>query len=135
MKQWMLTYPQCGTVTKQEFADVFPDATYVNCVCESHKDGTPHLHMIISLAKPLTKKALGLRVSKAYPNASKRIHYNPVRSMRHCQEYIQKEDDSPYIKGILPRKKIRGLRAIMQYYAKHPDEYRKVLESILSLEL
>lgn len=102
IKQWFLTFPKSGDITKQEFINSLTEfgcSEFAKCVEETHKDGTKHLHAIYKFQDGVTKTSLLNYFRSEFPNDWKRIHVEPVRSMLKAQKYIDKEDPSPYVVG------------------------------------
>lgn len=102
IKQWFFTFPKSGDLTRQEFINSlmeFGEAEFAKCVQETHKDGSKHLHAIYKFQNGVTKTSILKYLKDEYPNDWKRIHLEPVRSMLKAQQYVEKEDTSPYIIG------------------------------------
>lgn len=101
VKQFFITYPQSGTVTKYEFRDALlrfePD--YYTISEERHKDGNPHLHAVIRTKNKFSKAFIIKYLKEKYPDSYKRIDIQPVRSIKHSLQYLSKEDKSPLTSG------------------------------------
>lgn len=98
VKQWFFTFPQSGAVTKDEFFSVLSSISNVqkHAVCsETHEDGSPHLHALMCYDPPVTFTEIQMAMNKAYPDASKRLDYKPVRSWKNALKYVHKEDPNP----------------------------------------
>lgn len=106
MKQFFITFPKSGLVTREAFTDSLPDCVYSSCAQESHEDGSPHLHIITVFVEKITKSKLLKHLAKAYPNDNKRIQVQALRSLKHAGDYINKEDTQVYEVGIKPIKHI-----------------------------
>lgn len=125
--QWFITFPQSGDLKREEFAKSLPPSDFIKVVQETHKDGGFHLHAICILKTPLSKPNLMKTLAKKYPGDSKKIDYESVRSISHSAVYLDKEDTTPYIEGVMPRRKLRSMRAIRKYFTDNPREYYQLL--------
>jgi len=111
--QYFLTFPQSGSVTKQQFAEAMPPNEYVLVHEERHEDGNPHLHMSIKLCHKKTKPKFIDWLTRVFPMDFHRIKVEPTRSVERVENYNGKEDPFPYKKGEIKRhKKIRSPEAI-----------------------
>lgn len=113
--QWFITFPKSGDVSKIAFSDFLTKVKpiqYLKAVSETHSDGTPHLHVIVKFKKGITKSQFLNEIQLSYPNDNKRIQVEPIRSLDHTIDYIDKEDTEPYILG---RKPISTSK--LQFYA------------------
>lgn len=97
ISQWFITFPQCGTVTKQDLA--LPEYVWAAVAQESHEDGQPHLHALVSLSTKMTLSEMKRFYDDHYPNDCKRIHYKPTRNLGASATYICKEDKEPLLMG------------------------------------
>lgn len=119
--KWFITYPQSGELSKEEFAAIFEE----NFPCkkymlaqEKHKDGEPHLHMLVELEGKSNKTALLDWAKKNFAGEEKRIDFEGVRSWQASVDYLTKpgrygakgkekmksaddQDQEPLIKGII----------------------------------
>jgi len=100
VKSQFITFPK-SNLTKKEFATLFmpKKPTYIKCVEEKHKDGTPHLHMIIQYTAKFSCGHIVKYVKEKLPDDFKRIDVATVRSIKHSEVYLSKEDKEPYIYG------------------------------------
>lgn len=106
IKQWAVTFPQSGGVTRKEFADSFPPSSETICAQEKHEDGGNHLHLGIKLLKGISKAKLLKWVGTKWPNDFKRIHLQPTKDTKNWGNYCMKEDPECYaVKVITERKK------------------------------
>lgn len=105
IKQWFITFPQCGDIKREQFADMFPPHEEVRVCMEEHDDGNPHLHMFIKLIKGLTKSKLLKWIKEKFPNDFKRINIQPVKNVQQVNDYINKEDPVPFVRTT---KKVKG---------------------------
>lgn len=96
IKQWSITFPQSGVVSREDFAKSFPPMERCLCSQEEHEDGNPHLHLGLILKKPLSKSNLLKWISKKWPNDYKRIDVQGTRSIECWNDYISKEDVDKY---------------------------------------
>jgi len=100
VKQMFLTFPK-SNIDKATFRDLILrfEPTYYKVVEEKHKDGTPHLHALCKW-KGKYSKAFVLKYFKAkLPDDYKRIDIQAVRSIKHAEAYLSKEDQSPLTSG------------------------------------
>lgn len=107
--QWcFLTFPQSGSVTKQDFCDrMDPLGPYeFHCyVQETHQDGQPHLHALVKFRKKITKSKILAHLKKTFPNDYKRIDAGRIKrasSPWHAHQYLLKEDPDPITYGNCP---------------------------------
>lgn len=101
IKQWEVTFPQIGQISKQEFADAFPPSDYTIVALEEHEDGGHHLHMGLKLKKGLTHSKMIKWLESKFPEDWKRIHVSPIKKMDLWIDYCKKEDPSVLIIGTL----------------------------------
>lgn len=99
IKQWSVTFPKSGEVSRQKFAESMPPYEEVTVSLEAHEDGSPHLHMAIKLKKGLSKSNMLKWIAVKWPNDFKRIDIEPTRSVKQWSDYIQKEDPEAYCVG------------------------------------
>lgn len=92
IKQWSITFPQCGEVTKEAFLASLPPCEDSFCAREEHKEGGFHLHAGVKLKKGLTKIKLIEWLKAKYPDDWKRIHVTATRSLKQWKDYCKKED-------------------------------------------
>ena len=96
IKQYFITFPQSGDVSKEDFYrkhQVLGDIAYAKCALESHEDGQPHLHLLLILKKGITKSKMLTFYKDAYPNDNLRIDIAPIRNISASLDYLEKEDD------------------------------------------
>lgn len=106
VKNWAITFPQSGDVSRQGFVDSMPLADAYVCVMETHIEGGVHLHLGITLKHGLSKSNLLKWVKNKWENDYKRIDIQAVRSIRQWTEYIMKEDPEPLVlEKVISRKK------------------------------
>lgn len=96
VKQWAITFPQSGSVSRKEFADSFPPCENALCCMETHADGNPHLHLGLKLLKGLSKSKMLKWIASKWPEDFKRIDVQAVRSIGDWNNYISKEDPDIY---------------------------------------
>ncbi len=126
IKQWSITFPQCGEITRKEFANKFPPYEEVLVSQEEHKNGGFHLHMGIRLKKGIKKTTLLGYVKKKFPDDFKRIDIQPTRSIRNWSDYISKEDAESYSykdESVLEKKRISLAK---EFYRKYKQYYPKL---------
>lgn len=97
-KQWFVTYPKWDSTRQAIIADYSNYDYYIVCQ-EKHQDGTPHYHICIKFIKPVKKQHIIDMVKRSYPNDWKRVHIQPVRNIKACIEYCQKEDNEYITEG------------------------------------
>ena len=97
IRQWSITFPQSGEVSREQFALSFPPAVKLMCCMEEHKEGGLHLHLGIKLKKGITKSKLLRWIERKWPNDYKRIHVQATRNVDCWQDYLSKEDPDPYL--------------------------------------
>ncbi len=96
IKQWSITFPQSGEVTRKGFVDTFPPFDEVYCCQEKHENGGNHLHLGIRLLKPLSKSKMLKWIKVKWPNDFKRIQVQTTRNIKQWQDYCMKEDPDVY---------------------------------------
>lgn len=129
MLQWFITYPQRDECdTRESFVLSFPPRSYAYCCEEEHDDEGLHFHLIIKLKKAMNKKKLLDYIKVKYPNSYKRIHVQPVRSVKNAMDYVQKEDPSPYVEGTLEKQKKMPRWALEQVAYK--QNYAEIMQKI-----
>lgn len=92
IRQWSITFPQCGEVSKEDFIQSFPPAVAYTCAREPHADGGWHLHLGIKLKKGLNKSALLKWIATRWPDDYMRIDVQATRNIKDWNDYLQKED-------------------------------------------
>lgn len=97
-KQWFVTYPKWDA-TRESIIEAYTDYDYYIVCKETHQDGTPHYHICIKFIKPVKKQHILDMVKRTYPNDWKRVHIQPVRNIKACIEYCQKEDNEYITQG------------------------------------
>lgn len=97
IQNWAITFPQSGDVEKKDFLHNFPPHKRAICCKELHADGRPHLHMGISLIKPLTKTQMLKWIETKYPNDNQRIEAKATRNLDAWENYVRKEDADVYV--------------------------------------
>lgn len=105
IKQWEVTFPQCGDVTKQEFIDSFPPADYIICATEEHENGGLHHHLGIKLKKGISHSKLVKYLEAKWPEDWKRIHISAIKQWENFNDYCKKEDPNPIIIGGIEKHK------------------------------
>lgn len=123
--QWFSTFPQSGTVTKEEYLGSWPPHSYAVIGTESHSDGNAHLHLLIKLKKPLSRAKLVAWLTAKYPEDWKRIcadkALQTAKDMADVKDYILKEDPHALIVGrIEKRDKYRAEREFFDQMANSP---------------
>lgn len=96
VKQWSITFPQSGTVSRESFAVSFPPAEHIICSQEEHKVEGFHLHLGIKLRKPITKSKMLKWITRKWPNDYKRIDVQATRNIDCWNDYISKEDPDAF---------------------------------------
>lgn len=93
IKNWFITFPQSRDVGLQTFLDIFMvyPIQYASLVKESHKDGNPHIHMILQFKGSRCFSAMMGRIQKELPNDWKRIQLATLRSKKDADIYIDKD--------------------------------------------
>ncbi len=102
---WSITFPQSGSVSKEDFLKSFPPRIYAGICVEEHEDGKPHLHLGIKLIKGITKHKLLEWIENKFPDDYKRINIQATRSLVNWIDYIKKEDPDFIEVGTLVRQK------------------------------
>lgn len=116
IKQWEVTFPQSGQMSKEEFILKFPPTDYLIICTEEHKDGGLHLHCGLKFKKPLTHSKLIKWISAKFPDDWKRIHISPIKNWEAWQDYCKKEDAEFIERGTLAKSQEQKL---MKLYLKH----------------
>lgn len=96
-KQYFITFPQSGKVTKKEFVDSLPPVEAGFAVTEEHEDGGMHIHALVKLRNGITKANLLKYIIKKWPDDYKRIDIQITKNLNKAQVYLQKEDPDPYV--------------------------------------
>lgn len=96
IKQWSITFPQCGNLERKDFADTFPPRDACICAREEHEDGGFHLHLGLRLKKGITKQKLLAWIQHRWPNDYMRIDVQATRSIKQWNDYLGKEDPQVY---------------------------------------
>lgn len=92
IKQWEVTFPQSGGLTKNEFIERFPPSDYVIVCSESHADGGVHLHAGFKFKKGISHSKLIKYLTAKFPEDWKRIHISSIKNWANWQDYCKKED-------------------------------------------
>nr|WPR18641.1 MAG: replication polyprotein [Chemarfal virus 204] len=97
-KNFFLTYPRCE-VSKDEamvqLKHLLPDIQYCAIAKELHKDGTPHLHVLLTLPK---KKEITNQTF--FDLGTYHGNYQSARNNEDVKEYIFKSDLTPLEYGV-----------------------------------
>lgn len=126
IKQWEITFPQStGVITKDKFHESFPPCKYSICCEEEHSDGGLHLHLGILLIKGISHSKLIKWLEKKWPNDWKRIHISAIRSWDHFNDYVKKEDPTPFVTGTLG-KRVSKLQTEFENAAKAAEFSRRI---------
>ncbi len=92
IKNWAITFPKSGNISRMAFVNSWPPYKGYGIGQEKHKDGSPHLHLLLRLKKPLSISKMVKWVKIKYPDDWKRIHMKPVQNITLWRDYIKKED-------------------------------------------
>lgn len=93
-KNWLLTFPQC-VIKKEEVKENLlkkwkeQDFTFAIIAEEKHKDGTPHLHLLLSYKDKLITRDRHLFDFLVGKHGS----YETVRSIKDAVRYVMKENN------------------------------------------
>jgi hypothetical protein len=96
-KNFFLTYPKCyltRDIVLSLLLEKLPDIVYVLIALESHKDGTPHIHVYLSV-----KTKLRSSDNKFFDIATFHGNYQTVRDPDDVIAYVRKSDISPLEHG------------------------------------
>ena len=96
ISKYFITFPK-SNVSRECFLKFLQERPlrYHLVAEEKHADGTPHLHAVVWLDKPISK-AKFLKIFKVgFPEDYHRIQLQAVRSMNHAVDYCKKEDLNP----------------------------------------
>lgn len=96
-KNFFLTYPQCP-LEKEDAANMLKhkaDIDYLLIARESHQDGTPHLHALLT-----SKKKLSVKNPLFFDLGSYHGNYQTAKSTDDVRGYILKSDTQPYEEGV-----------------------------------
>jgi len=116
IKQWEVTFPQSGQMSKEEFIRKFPPTDYVISCTEEHKDGGLHLHSGFKFKKGITHSKLIKWLTANFPEDWKRIHVSPIKNWECWQNYCKKEDPNFYENGSLqPTQEQKLLKLYIRY--------------------
>lgn len=96
-KNMFLTYPKCsaGKSCLQDFLLNKLELDYCMVVQETHEDGSPHLHALIS-----AKRKFETRNPKCFDFMCFHGNYQAARNTDHIREYLLKSDKEPLEYGI-----------------------------------
>jgi len=95
VKSFFITFPKSGDITKNQFYDDFASTYSVEkavVALESHKDGTPHIHLAVVLKDKQTKNIILKYMQKQYPEDYKRIDIQGMRSWTESFRYLTYPD-------------------------------------------
>lgn len=106
IQQWCMTFPQCGDVTKQVFADSLPPIKVGYFATEEHEDGGLHIHTSFKLKNAIYKKAMLKWLTVKWPNDWKRIQFEATKYLGAWEDYVGKEDPSPLVIGTKEKKTV-----------------------------
>lgn len=102
IKQWFITFPQCGAWEKKEFFEILPPCDEAFIVKETHENGGYHLHSSIKLIKGLSKAQFIKWFTAKLPNDYKRIDLKATMNLIKAETYLKKEDPEPFeFKGVI----------------------------------
>lgn len=127
VKSMFITFPK-SNLSRKDFSSIFmpKKPTYMKCVEEHHKDGTPHLHLIIQFSDKFSKGHIVKFLKEKLPDDYKRIDVQTLRSIKHSEVYLNKEDTTPYILGEMLDQ--RRPPSASQNFLKSIGEYRSLSE-------
>lgn len=131
IKQWFITLPQSGAISREEFAKTFPPSSGVICCEEKHQDGHPHLHLLIVLKKAISFAKLKDWVREKFPDNWKRIDIGVAKSLTNCVDYCQKEDPTCYRTGDILKEKGKKNFCLVVGHFQHVIPPRHVIEELL----
>ncbi len=92
VKQWFITFPKSGSVSREEFVATLPPMEGYYVCMESHDDGEPHLHVCAKLKHGKSFSKMGKWFAEKWPEDNKRIKYEIVRDWDDVLCYSKKED-------------------------------------------
>lgn len=92
VKTWMLTYPQCGDLSKEDVLlhlNLIDDVKeYVICT-EKHKDDGDHIHAFVKFERGVKKPNF-----RCFDIVGRKSgHYEPARNRNLCIKYCKKDGD------------------------------------------
>lgn len=122
IKQWEITFPQCGVIERETFVNSFPPTEYAICAQEEHADGGLHLHLGIKLLKPLTHSKLIKYLKEKFPDDWKRIHVSAIKNWDNWNDYCKKEDPNVFISGSLVKRVSATVKKAMELVGDEPKE-------------
>jgi len=89
-KKWFLTYPQCPLPRQEAIENLlrqFPPVEWYIVSEETHKDGSPHLHIAVSFQQEFSSRDM-----KAFDKiCGQHGNYQPMKNQRKCVEYVTKD--------------------------------------------
>ena len=92
VKQWFITFPRWNEYEDiKVFEGMAPKSKWGYVVKESHEDGGIHYHLMLKLAKGITKSKMLAYWQDKFPNDYKRIDVEPTKDFRAAHAYLQKE--------------------------------------------
>lgn len=133
VKSFFITFPR-SNVSKQSFYDSFSSKYSVDksiVVEESHKDGTPHIHMAVVLNDKVTKSQLISFYTINYPQDYQRIDIQGMRSWNESFRYLTLPDKDKEVdaKPLLVNCSIDDLYKNLRHdYIHHELKYLPPLE-------
>lgn len=101
VRNFFVTYPQSGTLTKQEVLAFFQNKfgariRFITIAKEAHQDGTPHIHVNLGLTNKYDcSNARAFDIGNYHPNIQ------PTRNVHDAEDYLRK-DDEPLTVGDIP---------------------------------
>jgi len=97
VKQWFITFPRWNEYPEiKTFEQISPKSKWGYVVKESHEDGGIHYHLMLKLAKGITKSKMLEFWKASFPNDYKRIDVEPTKDFRAAHNYLQKEQLEVY---------------------------------------
>lgn len=126
LQRYFLTFPKSREVSIESLIQLLPSYEYYIACRETHKDGTPHIHICISLEKKITKSQLLKPFKEEYPDDWKRIHVRSTRNFNGAVDYCKKEDTNYIEQGTPPN---LGGKCNRKRRLTH-DQYVKIIQSL-----
>lgn len=135
IKNMFITFPK-STMDKKEFSKLLipKHPSYMKCVEEKHKDGSPHLHLIVQYVSKYSKAHIIKYLKEHLPNDWKRIKVESLRSIKHCEVYLNKEDKKPYLYGEYVEGRKGHKKSPAQIFLQKVHNYYGTVESFLEKE-
>lgn len=129
-KQWFLTFPQWQNYADiKEIKTILPECTWGMACKESHENGGIHYHVTCKLKMNKSRTQLVKWFTNKCPENWKRIHFDPVKDIYNCINYMDKDPLDVFEWGC-KTKLPADIQAIYDDLERTRDEREKKLREI-----